>query len=75
MLEKNLTVELPSEPLAIQPLPADAPEWAVTLNENIGVIVSAMNQTMASVDTIAREVAPMVDSLSNSPLIRMIGGK
>ena len=64
------------EPLVIAPLPDDAPDWAHVLNANVGTIASTMNQTMATIDTIASEVQPMVDGLTKHPMLKMMfGGK
>lgn len=75
MNNDNSLIPVTPEPLVIKPLPLDAPEWAHILNENVGVIASTMNLTMATIDTIATEVQPMVDSLTKSPILKMFGGK
>ena len=63
------------QPITAAPLPADALQWAQVLNDNIARIMSTMNITMGAVDTIATEVRPLVDMVSNSPLVKMMGGK
>lgn len=63
------------QPIMADPLPDNAPDWAQVLNGNIARIMSTMNITMGAVDTIASEVRPLVDMVSNSPIIKMMGGK
>lgn len=63
------------EKLSIAELPDGAPDWAVTLNDNIRTIAETMNSTMVTIDAIATEVQPMVDSLTKSPILKMFGGK
>lgn len=45
------------------------------LNENIGQVMSTMNRTMLLVNGVSSEIAPLVESLSKSPILKMFGGK
>ena len=74
-MNENPIIPATPAPLVIKPLPDDAPDWAHILNENVGTIASVMNQTMVTIDGIAVEVQPMVDSLTKSPILKMFGGK
>lgn len=67
-------------PVVIEPLPADAPEWATMLNTHIGMLASGINQTnvnitsaLSAINFIRNEVGPIVDSLSRNPMFKMLG--
>lgn len=68
-------------PVSLSPLPDDAPDWAQTLNTNLGAVASSVNQigaAMTNVDNtftaIRDQVGPVVDSLSGNPMFRMLVG-
>ena len=69
--------------VVLEPLPEDAPEWAHVIERNQRAIASGVNQTNAAIgrildiaDGVKDQVGPLIDSLSSSPMIRMMtGGK
>lgn len=70
----DLTNFTPGRPLETEALPADAPEWAHVLYRQQVQIMETMNATMRTIDAAAAEITPLVDSLSSSPMVRMLGG-
>jgi len=69
--------------VVLEPIPEDAPDWARVMHGNMASLASGINQTNTSIsrildiaDSIKDQVGPLIDSLSSSPMIRMItGGK
>jgi len=65
------------------PLPEDAPEWAVALNSNVGILAVAVSnietthaKILATVDELKPEVMSFVNSLETNPMVKMfLGGK
>lgn len=65
------------------PLPEDAPEWAVVLNSNIGILAVAVGnietthaKILATVDELKPEVMSFVNNLQSNPMVKMfLGGK
>lgn len=81
----ELTTELaPSDfaPIELRPLPDDAPEWAHVLNGNLYSVAQQGNSTnraiASTLDLVAQvkeQVGPLLESLTNSPMLGMLIGR
>ena len=47
----------------------------VELEESIHTLTVKLNTTLAAIDKVLDEAGPLIDSLSGSPILKMLGGK
>ena len=79
-LEMTETNEQPFVAVVVEPLGSDAPDWAHTLNANLGRIGSAVNQTnlflaktLELFESVESQVKPVIEQVKNIPMLRMMG--
>lgn len=57
-------------------IPSDIPEWAQTIIAQQVTMQATFNQILTICEALQQEAGPIIDSLSRSPMLRMLtGGK
>lgn len=67
--------------VVLEDIPEDAPEWAKVMHRNNVAMTTGINQTNSAIgrildiaDVVKDQITPVLDSLQNSPMFRMISG-